>query len=140
MESVSILGPVFVLVLWTCVIQMWMFATRIPAMTAAGIDAQEAERTAHIADRLPKQVQWKADNYNHLLEHPTIFYATALALAIAGLGSGLNVVLAWIYVVLRIGHSIVHTTSNVVMVRFGFFLASSLALIAMAVNGALQVL
>jgi hypothetical protein len=119
---------------------MWMVATRVPAMTKLGMDAQEAQRTADIAGRVPKQVQWKADNYNHLMEHPTIFYATALALALGGMGSGLNLALALTYVALRVAHSVVHTTTNVVMVRFALFMASSLVLIAMAVRGAMAVL
>ena len=76
-----ILLPILVLVLWTLVMQTWMVVTRIPAMTAAKIGPREAERTASLGDKLPKHVQWKADNYNHLMEHPTIFYASTLAIA-----------------------------------------------------------
>ena len=135
-----ILLPVIALVLWTLVMQVWMVATRLPAMTVAKLDAQAAERTADIADKVPKQVQWKADNYNHLMEQPTIFYAAALALAVAGYGDGLNLILAWIYVASRVAHSIVHATVNIVMYRFALFAIGSIALLVMAVNGVIQLL
>jgi hypothetical protein len=85
-------------------------------------------------------VQWKADNYNHLLEHPTAFYACALVLALAGLGDGLNLYLAWGYVGIRVVHSIVQSTTNPVLVRFSLFLLSSILLAVMAVNGAISLM
>ena len=135
-----ILLPIIALVLWTLVMQAWMVITRVPAISAAGIDAQAAERTADLADKLPKHVQFKADNYNHLMEQPTIFYAAALALAIAGMGTGLNLVCAWIYMVSRVAHSIVHATVNIVMIRFSLFAIGSAALVVMTVNGLIQML
>lgn len=131
--------PVIALVLWTLVMQAWMVIVRLPAMSAAGLDPQSAERTAELAGKLPKQVQWKADNYNHLMEQPTIFYALVLALALAGLGEGLNLVCAWVYVGARVAHSIVHATINVVLYRFSLFALGTLALLVMAINGAIQV-
>jgi MAPEG family len=47
-------------------------------------------------------VRWKADNYNNLMEQPTLFYAVTLALALLGAGEGLNTGLAWLYVGLRV--------------------------------------
>lgn len=131
--------PVVTLVLWTLIMQAWMVVVRLPAMSTAGLDPQAAERTAELAGKLPKQVQWKADNYNHLMEQPTIFYALVLALAMAGLGEGLSLVCAWIYVGSRVAHSIVHATINVVLYRFSLFALGTLALLVMAVNGAIHV-
>ena len=106
-------------------------------MTSQNIDISEAERTSDLAAKLPKQVMWKADNYNHLMEQPTIFYATALALALAGLGVDLNLMMAWVYVGSRVVHSIVHSTTNNVPIRFGLFVIGTLALLVMAVNGSI---
>ena len=61
---------------------------------------------------IPREVQWKAHNYNHLHEAPTVFYAVALALAVLGQGDGLNAKIAWAYVGLRIVHSIWQSTVN----------------------------
>lgn len=133
-----ILLPVVALVIWTLVMQGWMVVTRVPAMSAAHLDIQAAERTAELAGKLPHEVQWKADNYNHLMEQPTIFYALALALAIAGLGDGLNLILAWVYMGSRVVHSIVHATINKVAYRFMLFGLGTLALLVMAINAVIQ--
>ncbi len=135
-----ILLPIVALVLWTLVMQGWMVITRVPAMNAAKIDISAAERTSELADKLPKSVQWKADNYNHLMEQPTIFYAVALAIALAGAGDGLNLILAWIYVGLRVVHSFIHVTTNKVPLRFGTFALGSAALLVLTINGALGLL
>lgn len=130
-----ILLPVILLVLWTLVMQTWMVIARLPAMQSAGLNPQDAERTSELAARLPKEVQWKADNYNHLMEQPTIFYAAALAVALAGEGDGLNLLCAWVYVISRVAHSIVHATVNRVMIRFPLFGIGSLALLVLAISG-----
>ena len=132
-----ILLPVFVLVVWTVIQLFWMAGVRLPAIAKANLGPTAGQRTADLATQLPESIQWKADNYNHLLEQPTAFYACAVALALMGAGDGLNLYLAWGYVVLRIIHSIVHSTVNIVPARFGLFLLSTLCLLAMAINGAL---
>src|SRR5262249_41467157 len=88
---------------------------------------------------LPPSVRWKADNYNHLMEQPTIFYAVALSLAFLGQGEGTNASLAWAYVALRVVHTFVQTIINKIEVRFAVFVLSSLVLIALTVRAALVV-
>jgi len=134
-----ILQPVVALVLWSFVMWAWLYATRIPALTKAKVPLDPAMTTAELAARIPPQVRWKADNYNHLMEQPTLFYATALALALAGQGDGLNVWLAWGYVALRVVHSLVQAIANVIMVRFGIFMIASLVLLVLAVRAAMAV-
>ena len=90
-------------------------------------------------NQLPAEVRWKADNYNHLMEQPTLFYAVALTLALAGAGGGLNVWLAWAYVALRVVHSLVQATMNVILVRFGIFMVGSVVLLILAVRTAMTV-
>jgi len=136
----QILLPILVLVVWSLIMLMWMVTTRLPKLAKLGLGPESAQRTAELGEKLPKEVQWKADNYNHLMEQPTIFYATALALAVAGLGEGLNLYMAWLYVGSRIVHSLVHATVNNVGARFGIFLIGTIALLVMAVNGILQLI
>ena len=139
METNMILQPVIALVLWTMLIWLWMYVTRIPAMGKAKIDtANMVGGTGKDLDNaLPAQVQWKAHNYNHLLDEPTLFYAVALSLALLGAGDGFNVTLAWAYVGLRVLHSLIQTTVNRVMFRFLVFALSSIVLIWLAINAAL---
>jgi hypothetical protein len=86
-----------------------------------------------------RQVRWKADNYNNLMEQPTLFYAVTLTLAVLGAGEGLNTGLAWLYVSLRVAHSLIQAIINVVMLRFTIFMAASLVLLVMSVRAALIV-
>jgi hypothetical protein len=134
-----ILAPVVALVLWSFVMWAWLYATRIPAMQRAKVALDPTLTAAQLADRLPPQVRWKADNYNHLMEQPTIFYATALALAVAGAGDGLNAGLAWGYVGLRVVHSLVQATVNAIMLRWSVFMLASIVLLVLAVRAALVV-
>jgi hypothetical protein len=128
----TLIVPVLALVLWTLVIWLWMYATRIPAIQKARIDPQEAARTRVL--NLPPEVMWVSDNYNHLMEQPTIFYATAFAAQLAGQADGLNLGLAWAYVVLRVVHSVIQCTVNVVMLRFTVFTLSTIALAILAIR------
>ena len=141
MDPMTILQPVVALMIWTMVMWAWMYATRIPAMSKAKVDPDSLVRDpdASLDRRLPPEVQWKAHNYNHLHEQPTVFYAVALTLALVGYGDGMNALLAWIYVGLRVIHSIVQVTANKVMVRFVLFALSSLVLIALIFHATLVV-
>ena len=137
----DIMQPIAVLAAWTMVMWVWMYVTRIPAMTAAKVDADALVRQGgqSLDQLLPAKTQWKAHNYNHLHEAPTVFYAVALALALIGQGDGLNAMLAWSYVGLRIAHSLVQSTINKVMVRFLIFALSSLVLMALTLHLVLAV-
>ncbi|MGA1797528.1 MAPEG family protein [Sphingomonas sp. 4RDLI-65] len=137
----DILRPMVVLIAWTLVMLAWMLATRLPAMKAAGVDMGTLVGTkASDADRsLPPQAQWKAHNYNHLMEQPTLFYAVCVVLALSGTGNGVNAWIAWAYVALRIAHSLVQATSNRVRARFLLFMLSSLMLVALTLHAALAV-
>ena len=140
-EGKHIVQPMVALMIWTMIMWCWMYATRIPAMQKAQMDAAKLVGTtgASLRAELPDSVNWKADNYNHLHEQPTLFYAVALVLAYVGLGDGMNAFLGWIYVGLRVAHSLVQVTANRVMVRFVLFALSSLVLIALIVKAALAV-
>jgi hypothetical protein len=124
----SLIPPVLALIGWTFVMWVWLYATRIPALRAARIDLEAVSRTGAKLD-LPPEVSRVADNYNHLHEQPTLFYALALAAQLADAVDGVSVALAWIYVVLRVMHSYVQGTRNVIIVRFYVFAAASLVLL-----------
>lgn len=135
----TILAPVLALILWTFVIWGWMYATRIPAMRAAGLDPRRIKRKDEL-DVLPVSVKQIADNYNHLHEQPTVFYALAFCTHLLGPVDGIDLGLAWTYVGLRVVHSLIQCTSNFVPVRFAVFSLSSITLMILAVRGALQLL
>ena len=132
-----ILGAVMALVLWTFVMWFWLYATRLPAIIKGKIVYDPLRPASEFLDKIPANVRWKADNYNHLHEQPTIFYAVAIVLAMLGAGGGLNATLAWVYVGLRVVHSLVQALVNKVEIRFLVFVAASMVLLVLAINAAL---
>ena len=88
---------------------------------------------------LPPRVRWKADNYNHLMEQPTIFYALVLTLAFLKAVSALSIYAAWAYVGLRIVHSLIQVLVNKIEIRFAVFLLSNIPLAILSVNAAIAV-
>lgn len=134
-----LLGPIVALVAWTLVIQIWMYATRFPAMREKGINlkGRVGSKGGDLDGVLDSKVQWKAHNYNNLLEQPTIFYAIVITLILMGFDAAINVYLAWAYVGFRVLHSVVQTTVNVVTYRFTLFILASLCLLALTVHAAI---
>lgn len=129
----QMLAPAAVLVAWSLVMLFWMAGTRLPALAKSGAmkDAKPGGRGQDLDGVLPDSLQWKAHNYNHLMEQPTIFYATVVIIAMLGAQSG-DVLAAWIYVGLRIVHSLWQAMVNVVPVRLLIFLISTFALVYLA--------
>jgi hypothetical protein len=137
-----ILAPVVALVAWSLVVLLWVYFTRLPAMQRAGISlkGRVGSRGSDLDGVVDPNVQWKSHNYNHLMEQPTIFYAVALSLALMDFGSGINLWLAWAYVLLRIAHSIVQATVNIVRYRFLLFAAATFCLIGLTIHAGVRLL
>lgn len=132
----QMLAPAAVLVVWSIIMLMWTAGSRFPAMAKSGMDLKNAKpggRGQDLEGVIPDKVNWKSHNYSHLMEQPTIFYPTVIILAIMG-ASATEVLLAWVYVGLRIIHSLWQATVNVVAVRFLLFILATLALAALAVR------
>ena len=145
MEHSAILQPVVALAAWTMIMWIWLYATRLPAMGRAGIDGKNMVGTTGrgLRDELvakgEEKASWVADNYNHLHEAPTVFYAVAIVLAMVGQGDNLNATIAWTYVGLRIAHSLSQIIGNRVIIRFSLFALSSIALIALVLHAVMAV-
>lgn len=135
-DAVPMLATVIALVIWSALIWTWMYVTRIPAIFKARMVLDPMAPRGEQMAQLPPAVRWKADNYNHLMEQPTLFYATAISLAVLGDHSTISVDLAWGYVGLRIVHSLVQTLWNNIQTRFALFFISSLVLYALVYRAA----
>jgi hypothetical protein len=142
MDVNPILGPVVALVAWTLVVMVWMYALRFPAMARKGISLKGriGGKPGALDGVVEDHVQWKAHNYNHLMEQPTLFYAIALSIALMGMDADVNLYFAWGYVAFRIAHSLVQAITNVVRTRFYLFLGASLCLAALTLHAALHLL
>jgi hypothetical protein len=124
----TMLAPAFALIVWTFVMLLWLYAARIPAMLKLKIDPQESARTG-TKPNLPAAVNRPADNYNHLHEQPTLFYALCVIhTMVAAETDQIALYAAWAYVGIRIVHSLVQATVNIIMVRFMLFNLGSIAL------------
>ena len=135
MESTGFFGPILALIGWTFVMWTWMYATRLPAIQRSQIDMEELRRTGAPLE-LPASVARVADNYNHLHEQPTIFYALALTAQAMGAIDGPSIGLAWTYVGIRVVHSLVQATTNPIPIRFGIFAVASIVLFVLFVRTA----
>jgi hypothetical protein len=113
----------------------------LPAMKAAGVDLGKlvGGKGTDADGVLPTKTQWKAHNYNHLMDQPTLFYAVCLVIAFTGTGNGINAWIAWAYVALRILHSIWQATVNKVSTRFLLFALSTLCLVALTLHAGMAV-
>jgi hypothetical protein len=133
----QLLAPAAVLVAWSLIMLLWVLLTRLLAFANAKLSLAEAEAGTRYQDVeavLPSSVNWKSHNFTHLMEQPTLFYATIAILAIAGQGSELNVMLAWTYVGLRVVHSLWQALVNTIPVRITLFGLSTLCLVVLAIN------
>jgi hypothetical protein len=132
----SILTPAAALVVWSLVMLLWLAVSRFSAFGEAKIDLRKAPpggRGQDLEGRIPAQANWKAHNFTHLMEQPTLFYATVFILALSG-ANHFDVSLAWAYVLIRIVHSIWQATVNRIPVRSGLFWVSTLCLIILALR------
>jgi hypothetical protein len=118
--------PVLALIAWSLLMLVWLYVGRLPTLVRHALF--ESEPPQNGARRLPPQAQWPADNYNNLLEQPTLFYALSLGVYLGGLVTPDLVYLAWLYVGLRVVHSVVQATRNIMVVRLCLFIASSAVL------------
>ena len=139
MQHSPLLGPIVALVAWSLVMYIWMYIARLTAMKRAGISlkGRKGTRGGALEGVIPDEANWKAHNYNHLMEQPTIFYAIVIALILMGFDHPINVYLAWAYVGLRIVHSLIQATVNIVAYRFLAFMLSSLCLIGLTTHAAI---
>lgn len=130
----NLLAPGAVLALWTIVMFGWLAVARFTALKKAGIDLTKSPpggRGSDLENILPPNANWKAHNYTHLLEQPTLFYAVIIFLHLSGGTTDLTRGLAWAYVIIRIVHSVWQSTVNRIPVRFAMFFTSTLCLLAL---------
>lgn len=123
----GMIAPVVVLAAWSLVMLLWLYATRIPAMSQAKIKPGSATKAQ--METMPAWATNPANNYNHLMEQPTIFYAICFALELLDQANDVNIGLAWLYVAIRVVHSLVQATVNIILVRFLIFSVGSIVLI-----------
>ena len=137
MNHHDLLAPMFAQMLLTLLVWAYMYARRLPFILSLDIDAN-ALTPAELARLSPPAVSNPSDNLKNLFELPVLFYALVLYLHFSGLADSGYVLAAWAFVGFRALHSLMHSTVNIVVVRFGLYLLSALGLWYMLVRAALQ--
>ncbi len=134
----SILLAIFGMGLLTFAMAGWMTVVRMPAMQRAGLTLQDAAHTRDLAERLPSSATRVADNYRHLFEAPTVFYAVSLAVVVGGLADPDYAICAWTFLGVRVLHSFVQATFNRVAVRALLYTLSWIPLAVMIIRPMFQ--
>ncbi|KAF3000198.1 hypothetical protein E8E13_006761 [Curvularia kusanoi] len=128
LDRTRLLKPLVVLAGWTFVQEVWMYATRLPAISKYNISDNQETISEDMKTKIPVEVRRIADNFNHLHEQPTVFYSVAIALTLLGDNNEYTYLAAWGYTGLRIVHSLFQSLVNKIFVRFYIFSTSSLVL------------
>lgn len=132
----QMLAPAAVLVVWTIIVLFWIIPPRFGSLAKVDkskLSGKPGGRGQDLEGIIPDKANWPAHNHTHLHEQPTLFYAVSVILAIMGAGA-LDVTLAWVYVALRIMHSVWQILVNKLPIRFALFLASTIVLIVLALR------
>lgn len=129
-ESVSVVYyPMLVMFLWTFAVMLRNVQVRVRSVLKGELSNEYFEL---FENGSPSETITKTSNHlKNLFEFPVLFYVVLLLAASVEAATALFVVLAWTYVGLRVGHSLVHLTFNKVPVRFLFFISSNLVLLAL---------
>lgn len=122
----AIFLPAFAMVVLTIVVWLRMYTTRVAQMKRERIHPQAVATSAQAAARLTDSRA--ADNFRNLFELPVLFYLALVVAAVSGLANTTTLALAWLFVLLRVVHSVIHCGYNKVMHRFQAYLAGGVVL------------
>ena len=133
-RKVDILQPMFGMIVLTGVVALLLYGSRmllIYRVTRSGGDLARAKYADEARPHLPGSFRNITDNYNHLFEQPTLFYAVVVYIFLVGHTDSTHVMLAWAFVGFRVAHSLVQVTSNWVPLRITCFGLSGASLLSM---------
>ncbi len=128
MSQAQILQPMLALMVLTAMVWFVLYAKRIPAMRRIGKPAQTYTTPGPVVDLLPEEISYPANNFKNLFELPVLFYGLCLYLYVIGTVTSIDVLAAWLFVLLRVVHSAIHCTVNIVMARFIAYALGALVL------------
>lgn len=125
----TIFLPMAVLALWTLTVLLLIPIARIKAAKQGHITAEDFRYGE--SERVPDAVRLPNRNFMNLLEVPVLFYVAGVVAHLTQHADTLITSLAWVYVALRIGHSLVHLSYNHVIHRLALFALSNVTISAM---------
>lgn len=137
MSVPMILLPVFVLIALTFALAVWMGYERNRAIYAKEVRIKDIALTKESWPARAKQV---SNAYHNQFELPVLFYVLVALALITKKADLIFVVLSWVFVLSRIVHAYIHTTSNRVPRRFFVYVVGLLVLLVMWAIFAVQIL
>lgn len=137
MSVPMILLPVFVLIALTFALAVWMGYERNRAIYAKEVRIKDITLTKESWPARAKQV---SNAYHNQFELPVLFYVLVALALITKKADLIFVVLSWVFVLSRIVHAYIHTTSNRVPRRFFVYVVGLLVLLVMWAIFAVQIL
>lgn len=137
MHNPAILFPVFALALWTVLVLMQIPIARFRSARRREIVADDLK--CGESSSVPAHVSIPNRNYMNLLELPVLFYVACLLIYTTDVTSPTMIAVAWLYVGLRVVHSLIHLSYNDVLHRLAAFAASNLVLVVLWILAAIEV-
>lgn len=129
MSTTAIFLPMLVLMFWTFLILVQVPIRRFLAVFAGRV--QVADFRHGESARVPADVTLPNRIFMNLVEVPPLFYVLCLLYYFSGQVTPLVLTLAWVYVGLRLAHSLIYLTYNHVIHRFAVFATSNVLLVGM---------
>lgn len=136
MTQNEVFGPFFATIFLTLLVWVYMYIRRIGFITSQKIRPQDLAEPELLVHTWPPGVSNPSDNLKNLFEIPVLFYVLVLYLFITKQVDAIYVNAAWVFVVFRVLHSIVHCTFNLIMLRFYLYLFATLAVWFIAIRAA----
>ena len=134
----GLIAPVIALVCWTLAVMIWLGYERVRNINRLKLSPDAGKFARDLNALMPDRARQVSDNYMHLMEQPTLFYAVCFSLQFLGQGEHpVNIGFAWGYVSIRVLHTLVHSTFNDVRIRFFLFLLSSVFLVGLVTHAVL---
>ncbi|MCE2714066.1 MAG: MAPEG family protein [Acidibacter sp.] len=134
----GLIAPVIALVCWTLAVMIWLGYERVRNINRLKLSPDAGKFARDLNALMPDRAKQVSDNYMHLMEQPTLFYAVCFSLQFLGQGEHpVNIGFAWGYVSIRVLHTLVHSTFNDVRIRFFLFLLSSVFLVGLVTHAVL---
>jgi hypothetical protein len=140
LQGSEIFEPFIGMLILTFIVWVVMYVRRIGYIVSHRIDAQQLTTPEKGAKIIPEEIHWSAYNFRNLFELPVVFYVLCLYLFVTNSVDGAYVVGAWVFLVSRVVHSLIHCTVNIVKLRFASYFLGALVLWSMVVRAALELI
>ncbi len=134
MPTAELALPMLGMMILTLLVWLHMFVQRVSFAQGNKIDIEQFKTPADVQALVPANASGASNNFKNLFELPVIFYAVCLYLTVTLQVDSVYTNCAWVFLGLRVLHSLIHCSYNKVAHRFGVYILSAIALWVMVVR------